>query len=345
MVRLGFTTLPAAALMGLAASLGTALAAAPAAPTAPAVPPPPGLLGAWGDDSSCSADVAIFRADGTVSLPEAGPDMPVTTYSVNGPSITFTQGAHTGTFAFALNDVAVAWSNGTNLVLKARCADQSASTAKAGQRPSLPASPQSAARAAAGAAEAQASLFDRIKTLAAAPLVYNGIRIKVLSVRAVPASAQPASGPIYSVVTAVPDPAAVGKGAALFYRIFPTVAAAGAYVSLARESDVNFIHEARVPGAFATASAVDQGPAGSKAAPVTIDCLRLHPTGQDAVQISCFAHLPGSPLVAGGAQSFPLAKGATAKDVGSQADVAETLDLTGLAIDQLRAFLGGKAPH
>ncbi len=341
MFRLGFTALSAAALLSFVAPFGTARAAAPAAsPSAP-----PGLLGAWGDDSSCSADVAIFRADGTVSLPEVGPDVPETTYSVNGPSITFTQGTHTGTFAFALNDVAVAWSNGSNLVLKARCADQSAFASGAGRTPRLPATPAGAAQAAASAAEAQASLFDQIKVLAAAPLLYNGVRIKVRSVSAVPASAQPASGPIYSAVTATPDPAAVGTGGALFYRIFPTEAAAAAYVSLARESDVNFIHDERAAGSFATASAVDHGPAGSKAAPVTIHCLRLHPGGQDAVRISCFAHLPGSPLVAGGAQSFPLAKGAAAKDVGSQADLAETLDLTGLAIDQLRAFLSGNHPN
>jgi hypothetical protein len=72
---------------------------------------------------------------------------------------------------------------------------------------------------------------------------------------------------------------------------------------------------------------------------VTIDCFRFHPKGQSAVAISCFAQMPGTRLVAGGRQSFPLPAGAKATDLGSKDDLSETLDLTSLAIDTLRGFV------
>jgi hypothetical protein len=57
------------------------------------------------------------------------------------------------------------------------------------------------------------------------------------------------------------------------------------------------------------------------------------------VTIDCFAQMPGTRLVAGGQQSFPLPKGSSGKDMGSKDDLSETLDLTSLAIDKLRGFL------
>ncbi|GAB0112519.1 hypothetical protein [Acidisoma sp. C75] len=338
--------LPAAALLLVAAAMLRPAAAqaadpssAPQAATTPAAPPaaavPPGLLGAWGDDSSCTADVAIFRADGTVSLPGAPPDAPVTRFTVDGPSITFTQGSRRGTFAFGLTDSAVAWSNGASLVLKSRCANQAAFLGGSAPAPS----PSTAAAGAAAAAESQGSLFDRVRALAAAPLVFGGLPIKVLRVTATRAAAHPATGPIYDAITAEPDPAATGPGATLLYRIFPTVAAAAAYATPAPERATSFLRDERAPGAhFGLASATDNGPPGHPAPPVAIACIRLHLLATEKLRIACFAHMPGSRLVAGGAQSFPLPPGTAATDLGAKADLAEVLDLTSLAIDQLRTL-------
>jgi len=154
------------------------------------------------------------------------------------------------------------------------------------------------------------------------------------------ALAPAANGPVYSEVIAHPDPDVVGAGAALLYRIFPTAAAAAAHVSLATDQPTSFLHEHRGAGFFSTEAAADEGNA---AKPVTIDCLRFHPRGVEQVDISCFAQMPGSRLVAGGRQSFPLPAGTKPNDMGSKDDLSETLDLTSLAIDTLRGFLAGDA--
>jgi hypothetical protein len=285
------------------------------------------ILGAWGSDSGCAADVVVFRADGTVVDTGAVAGTPRTTYSLSGDAITLTQGDKTGQFALALTDQAVAWSNGVSIVLKERCADQ-------GQFASD-----------VGAASAPVSLYDQIRALAAKPLDFNGIAIKVAEVEGHTALAPSANGTLYSEVIAHPDAGKVGAGAALLYRIFPTPAAAAAHVSLRADMRSSFIYEHRGAGYFATATATDEGNTGSAARPVTIDCLRFHPKGTDRVQISCFAQMPGSRLVAGGRQSFPLPAGAKPRDMGSKSDLSETLDLTSLAIDTLRGFLAdGSGP-
>jgi hypothetical protein len=305
---------PVAAAFLLAAGLsGPKAARAQAAAASP-------LLGAWGSDSSCTADVVIFRADGTVIDTGAVAGTPRTTYTTGGDTISFTQGDKTGAFALAVADQAVAWSNGTSIVLKERCADQSQFAADIGPAPAPP------------------SLYDQIRALAAEPLHFNGIAIKVVGVDDHTALAPAAKTPVYSEVVAHPDPATVGGGAELLYRIFPTEAAAADYVSLAVNMRMSFLYERRGAGFFTTATASDEGNAGSAAKPVTIDCLRFHPKGTNRVEISCFAQMPGSRLVAGGRQSFPLKAGAKANDMGSKDDLSETLDLTGLAIDTLRGF-------
>ncbi len=96
------------------------------------------LLGAWGSDSSCTADVVVFRADGTVLDTGAVPGTPRTTYSTSGDTITLSQGSKTGRFALAVSDQAVAWSNGTAIVLKERCADQSQFASDLGPAPAAP---------------------------------------------------------------------------------------------------------------------------------------------------------------------------------------------------------------
>jgi hypothetical protein len=308
----------AAALLAAAAFSGPAPARAQTAIASP-------LLGAWGSDSSCTADVVVFRADGTVVDTGAVAGTPRTTYSIAGDTITFTQsdktgGDKTGQFALAIADQAIAWSNGASIVLKERCADQGQFAGDLGPSPA----PQ--------------SLFDQIRALAAQPLHFNGVAIKVVAVDSHTALAPAANGPLYSEVIAHPDPGVVGADAALLYRIFPTEAAAAAHVSLAADARTSFIYEHHGAGFFSTAAAADEGNAGGAAQPVTIDCLRFHPKGAGHVEISCFAQMPGSRLVAGGRQSFPLPAAAKANDLGSKDDLSETLDLTSLAIDTLRGF-------
>jgi hypothetical protein len=311
------------AFLGAAALLVTAALGTPNAARAQTAVASP-LLGAWGSDSSCTADVVVFRADGTVVDTGAIAGTPRTTYSTGdgavGDTITFTQGNKTGAFALAVADQAVAWSNGASIVLKERCADQSQFASDLGPVP------------------APLSLYDQIRALAAEPLRFNGITIKVVGVDGHTALTPAANGPVYSEVIAHPDPGAVGAGAELLYRIFPTEAAAAAHVSLATNVRTSFIYEHRGAGFFSTAAAADEGNTGSTAKPVTIDCLRFHPKVKDRVEISCFGQIPGSRLVAGGRQSFPLPRGAKANDMGSKDDLNETLDLTSLAIDTLRGF-------
>jgi hypothetical protein len=285
---------------------------------------PSQLLGAWGSDGSCTADVVIFRADGSVVDPGAAPGSPPTTYGVNGDTITLTQGQETGHFALAIADQAVAWSNGAAIVLKERCADQAAFASRLGPQPT------------------PVSLYDTIRALAAEPLRFNGIAIKVIGVEGHTALAPATHGALYSEVIAHPDPNTVGDDAALLYRIFPTPEAAAAHVSLTAGMRSSFVYEHRGAGFFSTASATDEAATGSAAKPVTVDCLRFHPKGQDRVTIGCFAHMPDSRLVAGGAQSFPLGPGSKANDMGSKDDLSEALDLTSLAIDTLRGFLASQ---
>lgn len=311
----------------LAAASAVALAALAITTPQPAAAQttiPAGLLGAWGSDSSCTADVVVFRPDGSVIDTGAVPGTPRTTYSVDGNTITFTQGDKSGRFALAVANQAVAWSDGSSIVLKERCADQAAFTKTAAAEHATPLT--------------QGQLYDTIRTLAAEPLQYNGVTIKMTGVEG-HAAAAPAPGPLYSEVIAHPDAATVGPGAALLYRIFPTAAAAAAHVSLSSDLRTSFVHEHRGAGFFSTASAADEGNGDHPSKPVTIDCLRFHPKGQNAVDISCFAQMPGSRLVAGGRQIFPLPKGAKSNDMGPKDDLSEVLDLTSLAIDRLSAFL------
>jgi hypothetical protein len=305
------------------------LAATVLAPPVPAraqaaIPSP--LVGAWGADSSCTADVVVFRADGTVIDTGAVAGTPRTTYATSGDTITLTQGDKTGAFALAVGDAAVAWSNGTSIVLKERCADQSQFASALGPAP------------------APASLYDQVRALAAEPLQFNGIAIKVLSVEGRTALAHAGGGALYSELIAHPDPGTVGGTAVLLYRIFPTATAAAAHVSLSANIRTSFVYEHRGAGFFSTASAKDEGNTKT-AQPVTIDCLRFHPKGTDTVEISCFAQMPASRLVAGGRQSFPLPAGARPNDMGTTDNLSETLDLTGLAIDTLRGLPApGTAP-
>jgi hypothetical protein len=311
------------ALPFMAASAIAALLGRPC-PAAAQTAIPSELLGAWGSDGSCTADVVIFRADGTIVDTGATPGTPPTTYSVNGDTISFTQGQKTGQFALAVADQAVAWSNGAAIVLKERCADQGAFASGLGPKP------------------APVSLYDSIRALAAEPLAFNGIAIKVVGVEGHTALAPTTHEALYSEVLAHPDPDTVGDNAALLYRIFPTPEAAAAHVSLAADMRSSFLYERRGAGFFSTASAMDEGATGSSAKPVAVDCLRFHPKGQDRVTISCFAHMPESRLVAGGQQSFPLPKGSKGNDMGSKDDLSEALDLTSLAIDKLRGFLAAQ---
>ena len=311
-----------------AAALAALAFAAPRPAAAQSAAPAP-VLGAWGSDSSCTADVVIFRPDGSVVDTGAVPDTPHTTYSVNGNTITFTQrdksGTKTGHFALAVANQAIAWSDGSSIVLKERCADQAEFAQAAGPAKATPLSP--------------AALYDRIRALAAEPLRFGGVTIKVVGVDGHAAPGPSAGGPSYSEVIAHPDPATVGTGAELLYRIFPTAAAAAAHVSLAADMRTSFVYEHRGVGFFSTASAADEGTGDPTSKPVTINCLRFHPKGQDAVDISCFAQMPGSRLVGGGRQRFPLPKAAKSNDMGSKDELREALDLTSLAIDTLRAFL------
>lgn len=334
--RLSPSLLPPLAAAGLVLS---GLVLAPAAQADDAVPPPAGLLGAWGDDSGCTADVAVFRADGTVVLGGAGTDSPVTHYAVNGTSITFTQGSQTGAFAFGFNGQSVAWSNGSTMVLKARCADQSPfaaemKTASAAPAVATPPAPPPAPL-----------LFDQVKAMAAAPALFNGVPIQILSVTAQPAGTPTKDKPAYGEIIAHPDPQMVGADATLIYRVFPDEAAAEDYVSLAPDKRRgSFAYVGHGPGFFATNAAQDEGPKGGQAAtPVTIACLRFHPLGKKSVTISCFAHMPGTPLVVGGEQTYPLPKEAKARDMGPAQDLSEALDLTGIAIAQARTLLAAPA--
>ncbi|HZZ58110.1 MAG TPA: hypothetical protein VFE31_09790, partial [Opitutaceae bacterium] len=221
--------LPIAAL-----AQSAAVAQPPSASTAPtpapvSAPPPPGLIGAWGGDSSCTADVAVFRADGTVLNPAAPPGTPPLSYSINGDSITLSQGTQSGTFAFALSDQAVAWSNGSAIVLKERCADQSPFAA---DLKAAAASPTPPAPVPAGA------LPDQLRMLAGQPVPFQGGSVQIQSV----VSDAPKKA-IYVGVIARPDPQAIGGDARLFYRIFPTPAAAADYVSLDVEKATSFLRE------------------------------------------------------------------------------------------------------
>jgi len=295
-------------------------------------PGPQGLVGAWGDDSSCSADVAVFRADGTVVPAGAAPDAPITTYAVSGNTITFTQGQKTAAFAFGMTGQAVAWSNGSTMVMKERCADQTSFAAE------MKTTAGAAPAAAAAVATAPVPLFDQVKALAARPVIYNGVAIKILSVEARPEAGTEKAAPTHGAITAIPDPEAAGPDAKLLYHVFPTEAAAADYVSLSQDHHGSFVSAGHGPGFFSTVSAKDDGPAGGQAAPLTIDCLRVHPRGKQSVTISCFAHMPGTPLVAGGEQSFPLPQKADRRDMGPKEDLTEVLDLTGIAIGQLRSL-------
>jgi hypothetical protein len=49
--------------------------------------------------------------------------------------------------------------------------------------------------------------------------------------------------------------------------------------------------------------------------------------------------MPGTRIVTGGQESFPLPKTAPIKDTGAADDLSQTLALTGLAISKLRLFL------
>ncbi len=336
-LMLAAAALPAAAMAQTAAAAGTMpTPSPPSAPagTAPAPVPapmpaavPPGLVGAWGSDSSCTDDVAIFRADGTVLNPAAPAGTPPLTFSVDGNTITLTEGGQSGVFAFALSDQAVAWSNGSAIELKERCADQSpfAALLKTAALPQTPNAPPPAASIPA------APLPDQIRALAGLPVPFQGQMVEIRSVRA--ETAQP-----YTGFVARPDPAEIAGDARLFYRIFPTPAAAGDYVSGHTDSPASFAYEPH-GGFFTTAAAVDEGPGDTKATPIPISCLRFHPEHRLRVTISCFAAMPGTRLVAGGQKAFPLPEDATAKNTGSGQDLSQTLTLTGLAISQLRAFL------
>ena len=308
-------------------------ATAPAPHTAPATVPasapaaaPPGLIGAWGSDSSCTSDVAIFRADGLVINPAAPSGTPPLAYTVSGSGITLSDGKQSGTFAFALSDQAVAWSNGVSMVLKERCADQAPFASAMTAAPALP----------AAAAIPAGPLPDQLRALAGRPLPYQGSLVQIQSVLS-----QAPQKAIYTDVTALPDGQAIPGAAKLFYRVFPTAAAAATYVSLANDDQASFVREPRGAGFFSTASAVDEGPADSKSAPITINCLRFHPKRLQTIVVSCFAQMPGSRLVAGAQRHFalPRAQTAGAKDMGPQDDLTQTLTLTGSAIGQLRGFL------
>ena len=304
---------------------------APPAPTptptpapAPAVVPH-GLVGAWGSDSSCTGDVAIFRADGTVLNPAAPAGTPPLSFTVTADSITLTEGKQSGTFAFALSDQAVAWSNGSSMVLKERCADQTpfaaglnAAGAVPGHVMAIPAGP----------------LPDQLRALAGQPVPYQGSTVQI---QAVSSSAPKAA--LYTDISAVPDSQAVPGDARLFYRIFPTAAAAASYVSLAATNDASFLRERRGAGFFSTATAVDEGPQRSKTAPIAISCLRFHSKRAGDVAISCFAQMPHTRLVAGAERHFALPAGAKVKDMGPADNLTQTLALTGVAIGQLRDFL------
>lgn len=326
-------TLTAAILIGTVALAPMAQAQSSATPvTATATPAPsaaaavpPGLVGAWGSDSSCTSDVAIFRADGTVLNPAAPADTPPLSFTATGDSITLTEGKQSGTFAFALSDQAVAWSNGSSMVLKERCADQTpfaaglnAASAAPGHAMAIPAGP----------------LPDQLRALAGQPVPYQGSTVQIQAV----SSSAPKTA-LYTGISALPDPQAINGDARLFYRIFPTPAAAAAYVSLAANDQASFLRERRGAGFFSTASAVDEGPQSSKTAPISISCLRFHSRRVGDLAISCFAQMPNTRLVAGAERRFALAKGAQAKDMGPADNLTQTLALTGIAIGQLRDFL------
>ncbi|MCB8878982.1 hypothetical protein ACELLULO517_01960 [Acidisoma cellulosilytica] len=316
--------LAATALSPFAALAQTNTATTPAAPPAAV---PPGLIGAWGSDSSCTGDVAIFRADGTVINPGAPDGATALSFTVSGDGITLSDGKQSGTFAFALSDQAVAWSNGASMVLKERCADQAPFAAAL----------NTAANAPGNAATIPAGpLPDQISALAGQPLTVQGNPVQIQSVQ----SHAPKKA-IYTNITALPDPQAIPGDARLYYRIFPTAAAAASYVSLAADDQASFLREPHGAGFFSTASATDEGPQGSKPTPVTIDCLRFHPKRLQKVVISCFAAMPGSKLVAGAEQSFALPPGKTIdpKDMGQQDNLTQVLSLTGLSIGKLRGFL------
>lgn len=334
-MRLCHFRLPATGLLLAVASLGTPAKAQTPAPGPATAAVPPGLIGAWGSDSSCSGDVAVFRPDGTVVNPQAAAGTPPVTYSVNGDSITLTQGSQSGTFAFALSDQAVAWSNGSAISLKERCADQAAFAA-GGHPP--PATPPTAAPAQADPTAAP-SLTDQIQALAGQPLSYQGGTLRIRSVQS-----ETARKPTFTGYAAQPDPSVIGGDARLFYRIFPSPVAAADYVRLRPGQTGGFVNERHGEGFFSTAGATDEGPADRKASPVRIACLRFHPKRTLTVTITCFAQMPGSALVAGARRSFALPPGAKATDMGPKDDLTQTLALAGLAISQLRTLQSAPQP-
>lgn len=329
-VLIGTATLLAPMAMAQSSATPPATSATPTPPAAPipASAPavvPRGLVGAWGADSSCTGDVAIFRADGTVLNPAAPANTPPLSFTVTGDSITLTEGQQSGTFAFALSDQAVAWSNGSSMVLKERCADQtpfaaglSAAGTVPGHAVTIPAGP----------------LPDQLRALAGQPVPYQGNTVQIQAV----SSTTPKTA-LYTDISALPDSHSIPGDARLFYRIFPTPAAAAAYVSLAADNRASFLREKRGAGFFSTASAVDEGPQSSKTAPVSISCLRFHSRRVGDVAVSCFAQMPNTRLVAGAERHFASAAGAKAKDMGPTDNLTQTLALTGVAIGQLRGFL------
>jgi hypothetical protein len=314
-----------ASLMTVALTL--AAAGMPWAVPASAQSIPSPLVGAWGQDSSCTEDVAIFKADGSVIDLDAPAGTPVATYSVSGGTtgtgiLTLTQGQTPAHFAFAMSDGAVAWSNGATMVLKQRCADQTPFSAQLGHPgPVL-------------------SLYDQILALAGQTLTYGPSKIKVVAVDNHPALHK---GQGYDEAVAHPEPEVVGKNAVLLYRVFPTATAAAAHATLDIRSPESFLVESRGPGYMSVATARDEGPGG--AAPTAqqgaINCLRFHPKGRDEVVITCLEAVPNSRLVAGGRQSFDLPAHARETELGGKDDLTETLDLASMAIDQLRAFQAG----
>jgi hypothetical protein len=291
----------------------------PQAALAQSSDPPQGLIGAWGPDRDCAQEVAVFRTDGTVIDTGAPAGQQSATYAVTGDTLALTQNGSTARFAFAMSGGAIAWSNGVDMVLKQRCDDQMAFAAQLGHPgPVVP-------------------LYDQILALAGQTLRYGATPVTVVSVDGHPRGRSGA----YDEVVAHADPKLVGRNSLLLYRIFPTVKAATDHVSLDVQAPGDFLASKRGLGTMSVVAAKDLGPGGS--APTAdqgmINCVRFHPKGQGTVIITCLEHRPNTRLVAGGEQSFTLPAGATPEDLGTQDELTETLDLTSLAIDQVRGFL------
>jgi hypothetical protein len=280
--------------------------------------PPQGLIGAWGQDRDCKQDVAIFRTDGTV-IDTGAPGQQSATYAVAGDSLALTQNGTTAHFAFALSGGAIAWSNGVDMVLKQRCDDQMAFAAQLGHPGPV------------------VSLYDQILAVADQPLRYGATPITVVGVDGHPRGRAGA----YDEVVAHADPKFVGRNSLLLYRIFPTVQGAADHVSLDIQAPGDFLASKRGLGTMSVVAAKDLGPGGTAttADQGMINCLRFHPKGQGTLVITCLEHMPNTRMVAGGEQRFTLPAGATPEDLGTKDDLTETLDLTSLAIDQLRGFL------